>query len=92
MKNFGVFYNMNLTQKSRSSVEDMQVSRKIESAQNDFELKAPSGRELDFAKQKTEGECGAIWLIQTQSCAVSFRHGKPRHLPLGGRLMFQYVS
>ena len=24
--------------------------------QNDFVSKAPSGRELDFAKQKTEGE------------------------------------
>ena len=44
--------------------------------------KAPSGRELDFAKQKTEGERVTIMLVQTQSHACSFRHAIACHLSL----------
>ena len=69
---------------------------------NDVVPKAPSGRELDFAKQKTEGECVIIKFMLTVSCAGSFRHTAKVHLisndclavchlPLGGRLLLQPV-
>jgi hypothetical protein len=50
---------------------NQKTNKKI--TQNDFVSKAPSGRELDFAKQKTEGECDIIIFAFTISCVSSFR-------------------